>query len=147
MGLSLSMKFDDGDLADKDTINNYYDFMADKERNYSSDIRDQGSGADQYRQYALNRAEERDDDTAMIFEWWPSSLRNTEIRIRDLADPDAVEPVIYGEDIRTFIGHLRKGKEDLKQQDDAVFWEYFFELRLITLCEFALEHGYGVELS
>jgi hypothetical protein len=35
----------------------------------------------------------------------------------------------------------------MKQQDDAVFWGYFFELRLIALCEFAFEHGYGVELS
>lgn len=60
---------------------------------------------------------------------------------------DTMDPVLYCEDIQIFISRLQEGKEGIKKQNDPDFWEYYFELRLIVLCEFALEDGSGVELS
>lgn len=148
MGLDLRIKFDDGYLADVETINAYYDHMADKALNYGPDVRNQGSSPDHYRQRRLARAEERGNNKTEISEQWLSNIRDyTSIQIQDLDHSDTMDPVLYEEDIRTFIRRLRAGKEEIKQQDDPDFWEYYFELRLITLCEFALENGYGVELS
>ncbi len=59
--------------------------------------------------------------------------------------------VIYGTDIQTFIDRLRdRKKRAIREADDEScehFWDRFFELELIVLCEFAFEYGYGIRLS
>lgn len=143
MTLDLTIKLDNGFFTGADTINAYYDFISAKEQKYDQAILDQGPNAENRRKYKLARIGQNDEGTTVIFEQWPSALRaQSKVFIHDLVDSN--DSPIYNEDIQTFIGRLRDAKEKMKQLEDPELWEYYFELRLVALCEFALENGYGV---
>jgi hypothetical protein len=91
----------------------------------------------------LKLVAEKSDNRKVICEQWLSDIHG--IEMDDLFTRD--NSAIYGENIRVFIERMREGKRKLKQQGDADRWESYFELRLIALCEFAVEHEYGVRLS
>lgn len=57
--------------------------------------------------------------------------------------------LIYGESLQALVDRLRAGKKQAKDQreDNEGWWKQYFELRLITLCEFALKNDYGVIYS
>ena len=145
MGIDLCLKFTNGCYADATTVNAYYDHMAAKEREYYPADADEDLHANFERRIDLEISREREEGTP-ICERWLSRVSNANIQMDDLFDSSS-DPVIYGEDIQTFIGRLREGKEQMKRRGDADKWERYFELQLITLCEFALEHDYGVEFN
>lgn len=87
MGPDLTVKPGDGFFADVDTVNAYYDYIATKERDYDPAIRDQGPTANNRQQYAVARVEDGNDDTTVISERWPSTLREqNEVFINDLVN-------------------------------------------------------------
>ena len=51
------------------------------------------------------------------------------------------------QDIKGLIKALRGAKEQLESQQPELYWNCNLETQAIALCEFALEHGYGIELS
>lgn len=143
MGMSLCLKDHQSKLFNDYTINNYYDYLEKKELGHrivdnSGDLR-----ANIERRRALKSIRENSNNRKVICEQFLSNIHGVEMD--DLFTRDT--EVIYGEDILTFIDRLREGKRIMKQEGDADRWESYFELRLIALCEFAMEHDYGVRLS
>lgn len=70
--------------------------------------------------------------------------------VRDLFDLEKSirNPTISdSEDVEQLIDLLRDAKEPLQSEQPDVNWELTLELQAIALCEFALEHGYGIKLS
>lgn len=143
MGVSLCLGNSNNYLFDEHTVNDYYDYLEEKELNHNLIDNDDDLRSNTERQWALESVEERSDNKTVICEQWLSDIHGVEMD--DLFTRHT--EVIYGEDILTFIDRLREGKRIMKQEGDADRWEANFELRLIALCEFAVEHDYGVRLS
>ena len=83
----------------------------------------------------------------MIYENWTRTIRDDATVALEGLFTDTSS--IYDEDIRIFVERLRNAKERMKRQneDEADFWERYFELKTIGLCEFDLENNYGVRLE
>lgn len=143
MGMSFCLRNDTDNLFDADIVNEYYDYLEEKELRYYSNVVNEDIPANSDRKIAIETLRNNEDNKRTICEQFSSDIHGVEMD--DLFTRHT--EVIYGEDILTFINRLREGKRIMKQEGDADRWEAQFELRLIALCEFAVEHDYGVRLS
>jgi hypothetical protein len=153
MGLSLFVVVSDNDRVDgsgsvptADIVSAYYDFMMAKAQHYHAVPSDDDRNDRIYTKLTSKELKNTTYSSEPITEYWYSVYEDNVV-LDGLFPLDS--PVLYGDDIRTFIERLQEAKERVKQQDDdnAYLWERYFELRAIGLCEFALDNGYGIELA
>lgn len=107
MGVSLCLGDKNNYLFNRNTVNDYYDYLEGKELNHYLIDNDGSLGANTDRWCTLESVEKRSDNKTVICERWLSDIRGVEID--DLFTRDT--EVIYGDDILTFIERLRKGKK------------------------------------
>jgi hypothetical protein len=146
MATSLILHFDGTHLAGPEMVNKYYEFMAERER--------ESGAAEEYLRYQ-NKPEVTPELLSDGYEgktiseqWFREVDYHTDIKVNDLFYSDEPD-LIYGESLQALVDRLRAGKEQAKDQreDNEGWWKQYFELRLITLCEFALKNDYGVIYS
>lgn len=150
MGTYLELVLPEEQRTNELIIDKYYNRVASKERELFPERAEENLKANYQRK--ISRQNLKEDGIVFLYE--PMSLNKINEQNIDLdldifgqATPTCSDRIIYGEDIEQFINHLQETKNQLKNQGDKIRWEVTFELQLISLCEFALENGYGVELG
>ena len=152
MGFDLNVVVSDDDrvggsdsVPTAATVSVYYDFMIEKSQHYHPVPEDDDRDDGWYNKLTSEELKNVNHFGVPIGEHW-YSVYEENVVMDGLFTRDT--PILYREDIETFIKRLRNAKERVKQQNDdnAYFWERYFELRAIGLCEFALENEYGIEL-
>lgn len=154
MGMYLYLTLPEGDQINEQIIDEYYDYVEAKERDYY--LNHYPGSKPEELQANIDRGFDKEyhdeEGEVYIYEQIYSNITdNVTIGLRDLFpsyyESNKGNPEIFGDDIKELTKRLRDAKDDLKEQDNDTNWEMTFELQIIALCEFALEHGYGIELG
>lgn len=149
MGVSLVLAVEDEDQTEE-TIRAYYQYALEKERALREDEYDQGVN-DWYKyEDSRDRLQEKG-----LFHVSEQLFRDVSVEIgwdnlEELFDPAETDQdyvITDPEDIVQLVELLRDAKRTLQDEKPDVNWNLTLELETIALCEFALEHGYGIELS
>ena len=148
MGTEICLGYNNKWRANNDVINAYHDYKSMKEGVYNSDDADVEADP----QYERNIEWTDDENGRAVCEQWYFDLSQktgVDFKIFENSDLEGAgsQPIIRGSDIKKFIDKLREGIRQAQKVDDGTDWEETIELQHIALCEFALEHGFGIRLS
>lgn len=132
------------------TVRAYYEYVLEKKRTIRPEAAEE-SVEDlsdyQFTQERLNHGDELFiserlfSDVSDIMDWEPVK----EMFGLDESWDNSV--IRESRDLKNLIEVLRDAKEQLESEEPELYWDYNLETQVIALCEFALEHGYGVRLS
>ncbi len=154
MGVDLVLVVPENRKADRKIIDDYYNFVFNKERKLRPGITREESS------YTINYKNDlawlERKGYILIMERLSSDICNAlnwQKMYELFGDPQKKHRVIYGDKIKELIKMLREAKEKLIEKEkkreggpDWTNWEKI-EPHIIGLCEFALKNGFGIELS
>lgn len=150
MGIYLQLVLPGKERTNEQIIDEYYDHVASKERQYFPDDAEEELAANDRRE--TRRIDFEEEHSVFLYEQIYTNIRRSvDLHLCEVFDSSPssseLDRVVYGEDIERLIDRLREGKEQMKRQEDEDRWEQTFELQTIALCEFALKNDYGIELT
>lgn len=154
MGVDLLLIVPEWEKTDRGVIDNYFSIVLDKEKIMRPEILKDKSFANARYRNELDWFEKK--GYVLISERVYSDIR----KILDWQEIyelfgglfESDKTIIRGDDIKKLIQILKKAEEGLmenenKDDPDWTDWKYTFETQVISLCEFALENNYGIQLS
>lgn len=141
MGVHLTLANQNGtEWLGREAVNEFYDYLVEKE--LESDTIEEGEElfGELRRENSLNHIEESDNNRTIIWFKIYSDMSPVGTKLPDEIWYDK-------EKIRRLRDGFRERKEELKEEKPETNWERTIELQHIAICEFALEHDFGVGLS
>ena len=128
----------------RETVDDYYDFVADIERRYRDDGETPSSDWDR------ERAHERIDEHGASFvsekiDSLGDTFRPCADRYPNRRAPAFDAPPVVGADIRLLRDQFRESLAELHRRDAGERdWKYSFRTRWLALCEYALANDLGM---
>lgn len=131
-------------------IRSYYEYAIEKERALRGEEYDQK--VEDWYKYQTSIEALREKDlfyvSEQLFRDVSTAMGWDEVRALFDLDENIRNPTITDpKDIERLVKLMRNAKRTLQDEKPDVNWELTLEPQAIALCEFALEHGYEVELS
>jgi hypothetical protein len=159
MGRNLTLIVPEAAQTDQ-TIRQYYRCLLQKAEQYTHPEIDYSRHLESGRERALERYDTEDRFKLQMN--MPREFRHSSAyeRLRALSETDERDyqlRLVEGEELKQMISIFREIKSDVKEAQrrgelprdsyTSDHWEVEIELGQIAMCEFALEHGYGVKLT